>query len=105
MNAEIQRGGVNGANMAGPVLRGGDIAVAAIEAIREDNPDKEIVVEDHGTYVRIEAVDGLVIRRKTVEEILGRPFNLQELQGNLSSFSGQIDTKDDYIRWYFKLKT
>lgn len=104
MNTEIRRGPVNGANLAGPVLRGGDIATAAIEAIHEDNPGKVIVVEDHGTYVRIEAEDGLVIRRKTVEEILGRPFSLQELQGNLSSFSGQIDTKDDHIRWYFKLK-
>ena len=89
-------------SMAGPVIRGGEVALAALEAIREDNPDKEIVVEDRGTYVRIEAAGGLVVRRKTIESILGRPFDLQELQGNLSSFSGQIDTQDDLIRWYFK---
>jgi toluene monooxygenase system protein D len=94
----------SGPSMAGPIIRGGDVAIAALEAIREDNPEKEIVVEDHGTYMRIEAAGGLVIRRKTMEGILGRPFDLQELQGNLSSFSGQIDTQDDLIRWYFKLK-
>jgi len=105
MASESERRHVNGKSMAGPVFRGGDIAVAALDAIREDNPEKEIVVDDHGTYVRIEAQGGLIIRRKTVEEILGRPVNMQELQGNLSSFSGQIDTKDDQIRWYFKLES
>lgn len=104
MSTEVRQRHVNGANMAGPVFRGGDIAIAALDAIREDNPGKEIVVEDHGTYVRIEAEGGLVIRRKTVEGILGRPVDMQELQGNLSSFSGQIDTMDDQIRWYFKMK-
>jgi len=89
-------------DLAGPVFRGGEIAAAALEAIREDNPGKEIVVEDHGTYVRIEAAGGLVIRRKTIEEVLGRPVDMQELEGNLSAFSGQIDTQDNLIRWYFK---
>lgn len=89
-------------DLAGPVLRGGEIANAALEAIREDNPEKEIVVADHGTYMRIEAQGGLVLRRKTLEDILGRNVSLQEVQGNLSSFSGQIDTGDAEMRWYFK---
>ena len=89
------------ASLAGPIMRGGEIAVAALEAIQEDNPEKEIIVADHGTYVRIEAAGGLVIRKKTLEDILGRSFNMQELQGNMSSFSGQIETGDDEIRWFF----
>ena len=89
-------------DLAGPVFRGGEIANAALEAIREDNPTKEIFVEDHGTYMRVEAQGGLVIRRKTLESILGRQVDLQEVQGNLSSFSGQIETRDSEIRWYFK---
>lgn len=89
-------------NLAGPILRGGEIAQVALEAIREDNPDKEIVVNDHGTYVRIEALGGLTLRRATIESILGRPFDLQEVQGNMSSFSGMIETRDNEIRWYFK---
>jgi toluene monooxygenase system protein D len=89
-------------DLAGPVFRGGEIANAALEAIREDNPNKEIVVADHGTYMRVEAQGGLVIRRKTLEGILGRHVDLQEVQGNLSSFSGQIETLDSEIRWFFK---
>ncbi len=91
-----------GWDLAGPVFRGGEIANAALEAIREDNPNKEIVVADHGTYMRVEAQGGLVIRRKTLEGILGRNVDLQEVQGNLSSFSGQIETLDSEIRWFFK---
>jgi toluene monooxygenase system protein D len=94
--------GVVSKDLAGPVFRGGEIANAALEAIREDNPNKEIFVEDHGTYMRVEAQGGLVIRRKTLEGVLGRQVDLQEVQGNLSSFSGQIDTQDSEIRWYFK---
>lgn len=35
-------------NLAGPLLRGGDISVVAVEAIERDNPEKEIRVHDHG---------------------------------------------------------
>ena len=90
-------------NMAGPLLRGGEIALAACEAIREDNPGKEILIEDHRTYMRVEADGGLIIRRRTMEEILGRPFRMQELEVNLSGFSGQIETDEDFMRWYLKL--
>jgi len=90
-------------NMAGPLLRGGEIAMAACEAIQEDNPDKEIVIEDHRTYMRVEADGGLIIRRKTMEEVLGRPFRMQELEVNLTGFSGQIETTEDHMRWFLKL--
>lgn len=90
-------------NMAGPLLRGGEIAIAACEAIQEDNPDKQVLIEDHRTYVRVEAEGGLIIRRKTMEEILGRPFRMQELEVNLTGFSGQIETDENYMKWYLKL--
>ncbi|MSO73845.1 MAG: monooxygenase [Alphaproteobacteria bacterium] len=90
-------------NMAGPLLRGGEIAMAACEAIQEDNPEKQVLIEDHRTYVRVEAEGGLIIRRKTMEEILGRPFRMQELEVNLTGFSGQIETDENYMRWYLKL--
>jgi len=87
-------------NMAGPVLRGGDIARAVVEAAKIDNPDKEIVVEDHGAYVRIEADGGLIVRQDTISEFLGRRFEIRDLELNLSGFSGFIDTQDDYVRFY-----
>ncbi|MEQ8349124.1 MAG: MmoB/DmpM family protein [Sneathiellaceae bacterium] len=91
-------------NMAGPLLRGGEIAIAACEAIEIDNPDKDIKIEDHQTYVRVEAEGGIIIRRQTMAEILGRPFEMQELEVNLSGFSGQIETSEDYMKWYLKIK-
>ncbi len=87
-------------NMAGPVLRGGDVARAVAEAAKIDNPDKEIVVEDHGAYVRIEADGGLIVRQETISEFLGRRFEIRDLELNLSGFSGFIDTQDDYVRFY-----
>jgi toluene monooxygenase system protein D len=87
-------------NMAGPVLRGGDVARAVAEAAKIDNPDKEIVVEDHGAYVRIEADGGLIVRQDTISEFLGRRFEIRDLELNLSGFSGFIDTQDDYVRFY-----
>lgn len=92
----------NGAKMAGPLLRGGEMAAAAVEAIEMDNPNKEVVIADHSTYVRVEAEGGLIIRKKTMEVVLGRPFQMQELEVNLTGFSGQIETHEDYMRWYFK---
>ncbi|GAA4555578.1 MmoB/DmpM family protein [Pseudonocardia xishanensis] len=89
------------AHRAGPLLRGGDISIVAVDAIQEDNPGKDIYVDDHRTYVRVEAEGGLVIRRATMERLLGRPFSMQELEVNLTGYSGQIDTHDEYMRWYF----
>jgi toluene monooxygenase system protein D len=91
-------------DMAGPVLRGGEIAHTAIEAIKADNPEKRIKVEDHGSYVRVEAPGGLVVRRATMERILGRPFRMQELEVNLAGFSGKIETDENQMRWFFKRK-
>lgn len=89
-------------NLAGPVMQAGDLADAVIEAAREDNPGKEILVDDHVAYVRIQAEGGLVIRRETVEGYLGRPFEMRELERNLSGFAGQIDTHTDYVRFFLE---
>ncbi len=89
-----------GNNRVGPVLRAGDIADAAIDAIYEDNPDKEVRVENHHAYVRVETDTECLIRRETMEAHLGRPFHMQELETVLSSFAGQIETSAHYMRFY-----
>jgi toluene monooxygenase system protein D len=91
-------------NMAGPVMQAGELADAVIEAARQDNPDKEIVVDDHLAYVRIQAEGGMIIRRETVETCLGRPFEMRELERNLSGFAGQIDTRSDQVRFFLDKK-
>ena len=89
-------------NMAGPVLRGGDVAQAVIEAAEADNPDKDIIVEDHGAYVRIEADMGLILRQETISEFLGRRFEMRELEVNLSGYSGFIETEEDHVRFFLE---
>lgn len=88
--------------MAGPLLRNNEMAQAIIEAIQEDNPGKQMTVADHTGYIRVEGPDGLLLRRTTVESILGRPFRMQELELIMPGFSGQIETTTEFVRWYFK---
>jgi toluene monooxygenase system protein D len=91
-------------NRVGPVLRSSDITEAVIEAAHEDNPDKEIRVDDKGAYVRIDTEGELILRRPTLERALGRPFKMAELEVNLGSFAGRIEMTQDFARFYF-LKT
>ena len=94
--------GAAGKNMVGPVLRVGEVADAVVEALQEDNPGKEFVVEDRIAYVRAETEGECVVRAETVAQVLGRPFKIAELEVNLTSFSGRIETTDDTMRFYFE---
>lgn len=64
-----------------------------IEAIVEDNPTA--VVDEQPAMVKIDAPNRLVIKRATIEEKMGRPFNLQEMQVHLITLTGHIDETDD----------
>ena len=90
-------------NRVGPVLRASAITEGVIEAAREDNPGKTIRVDDKLAYVRIDTEGELILRRKTLEETLGRPFKMSELEANLGSFAGRIETTDDHVRFYYEL--
>ena len=89
-------------NRVGPVIQAGEIADAVIAAVGDDNPGKEIFVQDRGSYVRIEASGQCVIRRETLERHLGRPFRMAELEVNMPAFAGRIETAGDHIRFYFE---
>ncbi len=91
-------------NRVGPIMRAGDVALAAVEAAEMDNPGKEITVEDRKAYLRISAEGELVLTRESMQECLGRPFQMQEIEINLSSFAGQIDANTDQMRFYYDLK-
>lgn len=64
-----------------------------IEAISIDNPDSEVVYDP--AMVKINAQDRLVIKRETIEEQMGREYDLQELQINLITLSGYVDEDED----------
>lgn len=89
-------------NMVGPVLRQGEVASAVAEAAAIDNPDKKVEVEDKLAYIRVQADGEMIIRRTTIEEMLGRPFAMRDLEVNLSSFAGRIETGPEQIRFYFQ---
>jgi len=64
-----------------------------VEAIVEDNP--EAIVSDQPAMVKVDVPGRLTIRRSTVEEKMGRAFDLQELQLHLITISGHLDETDD----------
>lgn len=88
-------------NLVGPVVRSGDIADAVVEAVRDDNPGQAVIVEQHSAYVRIKVEQACVIRRQTIEQYLGRPFEMSELQTDLASIAGQMEMSDQQVRFYF----
>jgi len=91
-------------NLVGPVMRAGDLAMAVIEAAKVDNPGKEVFVDDKRAYIRIHTEHEMVLHRATIEDELGRPFKMNDLEVDLSSFAGQIESGDNSIRFYFAKK-
>ena len=89
-------------NRVGPVLRASAITAGVIEAAQEDNPGKEIRVDDKLAYVRIDCEGELILRRDTLARALGRPFKMSELEVNLASFAGRIETTEDHVRFYYE---
>jgi toluene monooxygenase system protein D len=87
-------------NRVGPVMRAGELAMAVAEAAVEDNPGREIRVLDQLAYLRIDTDDEMILRRETIERALGRPFKINELELDLSSFAGRIETLPDAVRFY-----
>ncbi|MCM0044015.1 MAG: MmoB/DmpM family protein [Burkholderiaceae bacterium] len=71
-----------------------------VDAIVADNPDAQVVYSPG--LVKIDAPGKLVIRRETVEELIGRPYDLQELQINLVTLSGNLDEDDDQFTLSWK---
>ncbi|ODV04935.1 MAG: monooxygenase [Rubrivivax sp. SCN 70-15] len=66
-----------------------------IDAIVTDNPN---AVVTHPTgLVKIDVPDRLTIRRATIEEQTGRPYDLQQIHVNLVTLSGHIDEDDDQL--------
>jgi phenol hydroxylase P2 protein len=64
-----------------------------IDAIAQDNPNA--VANQQPAMVKIDAPNSLTIRRETVEEKLGRDFDLQELHVHLITLAGHINETDD----------
>jgi phenol hydroxylase P2 protein len=64
-----------------------------VNAIVADNPDA--IINEQPAMVKIDVPNRMVIRRSTVEEEMGRDFDLQELHVYLITLTGHIDETDD----------
>ncbi len=84
----------------GPILRFGEIADAAIDAIADDNPGKKVFVVDRGDYLRINTLHECRLTRSSLEKHLGRDYSLVRLEIEMPSFSGLIRTSDTEFVWF-----
>ncbi len=66
-----------------------------VEAIEDDNPDATVIRQP--AMIRVENENRLVVRRETVEEKMGRDWDVQELHMNLITLSGNVDEDDDQL--------
>ena len=66
---------------------------AIVNAILADNPTA--IVSDQPAMVKIDVPGRMVIRKSTIEEEIGRDFDLQEMHVHLITLSGNTDETDD----------
>lgn len=92
--------------LVGPVLRGseGDLAEALITAMEIDNPGEQIFIDDRAGYIRINMFERCVVTRASLEEALGTPFPLVQIEPALCGFAGRIDMQEDQVIWFLERK-
>ena len=76
-------------------LQDNDESRYIVEAIEEDNPEATVI--HMPAMIRIEAEGKLEVRRETVEEKMGRDWDVQELHVNLITLGGNVNEEDDYL--------
>ena len=77
------------------ILQDNDVSRFIVEAVEDDNP--EITVIYQPAMIRMEAEGQMVVNRETVEEKLGRDWDVQELHLNLVSLGGNVDEDDEKL--------
>lgn len=76
-------------------LQDNDESRYIIEAIEEDNPD--VTVIHNPAMIRIENEGYLVVKKSTVEEKMGRDWEVPELHLNLITLGGNVEEDDDQL--------
>jgi phenol hydroxylase P2 protein len=76
-----------------------DNARYLVEAIVKDNPEAD--VQYSPAMIRTTAEKRLVINRETMEETLGREWEVQEMLLDVISIGGSVDEDDDHfiVQW------
>lgn len=76
-------------------LQDNDESRYIVEAIEEDNPD--VTVIHNPAMIRIENEGYLVVKKATVEEKMGRDWEVPELHLNLITLGGNVDEDDEQL--------
>ena len=76
-------------------LQDNDESRYIVEAIEEDNPDATVI--HMPAMIRIENEGRLTVNRETVEEKMGRDWDVQELHINLITLGGNVEEDDDSL--------
>ncbi|KRG34821.1 MULTISPECIES: MmoB/DmpM family protein [unclassified Psychrobacter] len=76
-------------------LQDNDMSRYIVQAVEEDNPG--VTVTYQPAMIRMECEDRLVINRETVEEKLGREWDVQELQLSLVTLGGNVEEEEDSL--------
>ena len=81
------------------VLQAVEEAKPLVEAIQKDNPNA--IVEREPAMIKITCLSKLVIKAETMEDIIGREWDPQELQLCLVTLSGNVDEDYDHFTIYW----
>jgi hypothetical protein len=88
-------------DLVGPVVRAGTLADAVIDAVAEDNPGRDVLVVDRDDYVRIHTAHECRLTRASLENHLGRPYDLAALEIEMPAFKGRLRTRTDEYVWFY----
>lgn len=77
------------------ILQDNDVSRYIVEAVEEDNPQCTVIFQP--ALMRVEAEGRLVVNRSTVEDKLGRDWDVQELHLNLITLGGNVDEDDEKL--------
>ena len=66
-----------------------------VEAIMLDNP--HAVVKREPAMIKIDAPGQMVVHKETIEGLVGRAFDLQEMHIHLITLSGNVDETDESL--------
>ena len=66
-----------------------------VEALEEDNPSATVIYQP--AMIRVENEGRLVVKRETVEEKMGRDWEILALHVNLITLGGNVDETEDAL--------
>ncbi len=84
--------------LVGPVLIAGEVAAIVVAAIRELN--REVIVRDRGSYLRVLVPGRCIVTRQAIERELQRGFHLPgDLEQIMPSFQGLLRMDAEQAVW------